>query len=1065
MIPITAKKLKDWAGPQLFHDGTIIFEQGAVNTVSFESPFVRGTLQRGDRCITSQFEIMSDGTADNQCPCRDSTERGIICAHVVALGLELIRRETDPERARKVKEEQRRAERLQNFDESAYLQRVPAGTKGAVSASLQLRLAEGWFRCAATDSIPLTSLVTFQKKTMPVDKVSTRLPLRFSEQDEALLYVIEDISEGPAQSQLQVGCSDFINLLKLHIGKPLLLAPSDDTITVNAAPMASRFRASLDKDSGELILMIHTELPFMDSDQLPVYLLSNKEAWIYDAKHFWPLENLLPKPLHAIYQQPIVVGRESVLRFLQTELALIKDHIQVDSDLTLDLLTIEPADPSFRLLVQGSPASLSATLFAEYEQIECIACKASPSDPFAIPDPDDLLRYLTRNQSREEQALEQVVAFGLRGNQGDSLTPIVGCREVLNFLGQAVPWLRRKGWKVELQGKIEGHMETLDFATPIVRVNHTASSDWFEVGFEYEQADGQSLSEAEIQRALLKGDAYLEKNNRVILLDADAIHSTKSVFEDCACGEGTQPGTFRMNQIYAAYVQSSLDGLDGIDIEADEKWQAYTRQQQQSEPASPLCLDDSLQALLRPYQKKAVHWLRFLEENTYGGILADEMGLGKTVETLAWLSHERIHKNSKGLPSLIVCPTSLVENWAEEADRFVPSFKVLILSGPDRHTQWDQIEGSDMVITSYALMRRDIDRYDSTSFACVVLDEAQHIKNRSTQNALAAKRLTSFHKLVLTGTPIENSVTDLWSIMDFLMPGYLGSSDTFKIHYEQPIAQSGGEAELAQRKLRKKLQPFMLRRLKRDVAKDLPPKIEKIATCSLTKDQHLVYQQLLETSQRKISDMVSAQGFNRSRMEILKTLLRLRQICCHLDLLKLKDLKSQYPSGKMDLFFELLDEAVDGGHRILVFSQFTSMLAILKNELEQRSLTYCYLDGSTKERQRIVKLFNKERSIPVFLISLKAGGTGLNLTGADMVIHFDPWWNPAVEQQATDRAYRIGQKRTVYSVKLITKNTVEEKVLAMQKKKKSVIDATLSSDEEVIGKMDWNDVQELLSLA
>jgi SNF2 family DNA or RNA helicase len=300
--------------------------------------------------------------------------------------------------------------------------------------------------------------------------------------------------------------------------------------------------------------------------------------------------------------------------------------------------------------------------------------------------------------------------------------------------------------------------------------------------------------------------------------------------------------------------------------------------------------------------------------------------------------------------------------------------------------------------------------------------------------------------------------------MDFLMPKYLGSHDSFRKHYEQPIAVGGAFGEVAQKKLRRKLHPFLLRRMKKEVAKDLPARIDRVAYCPLSADQQAVYKELLRASQQQITDLVSKQGFNRSRMEILKTLMRLRQVCCHLDLLKLEGLESKYPSEKLSLFFELVDEAIDADHRILVFSQFTSMLAILKRELEQRSIAYCYLDGSTKDRMSVVHTFNTSRDIPIFLISLKAGGTGLNLTGADMVIHYDPWWNPAVEDQATDRAHRIGQQRTVYNVKLISRDTVEEKVLAMQQKKKAVISATLASDEQVLEKLNWEDIRELLEL-
>jgi SNF2 family DNA or RNA helicase len=453
-----------------------------------------------------------------------------------------------------------------------------------------------------------------------------------------------------------------------------------------------------------------------------------------------------------------------------------------------------------------------------------------------------------------------------------------------------------------------------------------------------------------------------------------------------------------------------------------------------------------------------------MENRGFCGILADEMGLGKTLQTLAWIQLERTNAEHRDKPALIICPTSLVENWREESNRFTPNLKVLLLHGPDRHRAWKRVDKADIVITSYALMRRDIEKHLDYTYSIAILDEAQHIKNRATQNALSAKKIMAHHRLVLTGTPIENGVNDLWSIMDFLMPGYLGHHKEFHERYELPITNGGPDGEHAQLNLRRKLHPFLMRRLKKQVAKDLPPKIERIAPCKLTQDQHRVYTQLLEDSKQRIAEMVEKDGFNKSRMEILKTLLRLRQTCNHIDLLRLEGVKSNHPSAKMELFFELLNEAMDSRHRVLVFSQFTSMLAILREEMEQRDLQYCYLDGSTKDRQDVVRRFNKDQNIPVFLMSLKAGGTGLNLTGADMVIHFDPWWNPAVEDQATDRAHRIGQKRTVYSVKLITKGTVEEKVVAMQAQKKDVIDATLTTDEQVMQKLTWEDIQELLSL-
>ena len=394
--------------------------------------------------------------------------------------------------------------------------------------------------------------------------------------------------------------------------------------------------------------------------------------------------------------------------------------------------------------------------------------------------------------------------------------------------------------------------------------------------------------------------------------------------------------------------------------------------------------------------------------------------------------------------------------------------KVLVIAGPHRDRLWDSVPEHDLVVVSYALIRRDIDLCLSHEFSAAVLDEAHNIKNRATQNAVAVKQIHARRRLVLTGTPIENSVADLWSIMDFLMPGYLSEYRLFRERYEMPLAAGGADAEDAQRRLRRKLHPFMLRRVKRDVAKDLPDKIVKVSFCTLTEDQQRVYNQVLNEARAKIKGMVASRGFDGCRMEILATLLRLRQISCHLDLLpeEMRPKDAEAPSAKLDQFLELLDEAVRGGHRLLVFSQFTSMLGILRRALEARGDKFCYLDGSTKNRLDEVQRYNRNRDIPVFLISLKAGGTGLTLTGADMVVHFDPWWNPAVEDQATDRAHRIGQKRTVYCVKLIAEGTIEEKVLELQERKRALIAATVEGGGA--GSMDdvsWDDVRGLLDIA
>ncbi len=1063
-LPYTEKKLKDWAGWRAFRDGRALFERGVVEKVTYEHPFITGHLNLGPRGMRSKFEVLKNGLVENHCPCRDNQERGLICSHLVAMGLEVIRRHSDPARKQQATAEQDRIDRIAKAATGTRIQRVKKNAPGAVKAHLAIELAENWQEQLQGERIGIHVSVEYDKGSIPAADVPSDVPFSFPYRDENILYVLEDIGGGLVKSEMQVSVYDLINILRLHHGKSIHHRGTKKGYAVHNAMLDSVLEMDMDRENGELLLNVATELPDGQNELFPVYIIGQNTGWIFGAGQFWPVSSILPKSLHEIYRGRVVVPRETVPAFLMTELPQIEKLMPVRTDITPDLFHMKPAKPTFRLVVKGSPASLAATLYARYnDEVELVAGRADMRGNFAIPDPRDLLRYRIRNMAAEKEAVEKLSITGFTGRAGDTLKNIVGPREVLNFLGSGVPQVRRFGWQVELEGRVKPFAEKADYVVPVVHVDERESGNYFDVSYEYDIGTG-SISERDIQRALMKGDSFIERNGRTILLDGDAILQAREVFEDCAVGTGDKPGSFRMSGIYGSYVQSSLDALDGINIAATPGWLERAKQQNDQESVEPVELNPKLKGTLRSYQQEGVNWLRFLENRGFCGILADEMGLGKTLQTLAWIQLGRTDEDHRGKPALIICPTSLVENWKEEATKFTPNLKVLVLHGTDRHRKWKNIPKSDIVITSYALMRRDIEKHIEYTYSIAILDEAQHIKNRATQNSLAAKKIKADHRLVLTGTPIENGVTDLWSIMDYLMPGYLGHHKDFRELYELPILNGGAEGDHAQIKLRRKLHPFLLRRLKKHVAKDLPEKIVRIAPCKLTQDQHKVYKSLLEESKGKIAEMVEKDGFNKSRMEILKTLLRLRQTCNHIDLLKLDGVKSKHPSAKMELFFELLNEAIDSKHRVLVFSQFTSMLAILKGEMDERGINYTYLDGSTKDRQDVVRKFNKDHSIPVFLMSLKAGGTGLNLTGADMVIHFDPWWNPAVEDQATDRAHRIGQKRTVYSVKLITKGTVEEKVLAMQERKKMVIDATLTTDEQVMQKLTWEDVQELLSL-
>jgi SNF2 family DNA or RNA helicase len=691
-----------------------------------------------------------------------------------------------------------------------------------------------------------------------------------------------------------------------------------------------------------------------------------------------------------------------------------------------------------------------------------------------LPDPEVPTRYATRDFAAEGAALGRLQRSGFASPDTNGRLQLAGQNAVLNFLAREFPKLQRE-WSVTLDEQLENRtLKNLDRVEPQFQIT-SSGVQWFDLGVVFKTGDGETFSAADIQRLILSGQNHTRlKNGRMAVIDTGAVEELQEVLLDCAPQQNA--AGYRISSRQAGFLEATLRQHADWKVQAPAAWRE--RAAKQSGEAKLECPPlGGLEPVLRPYQNQGVAWLHFLRANGFGGILADEMGLGKTLQTLAFINQLQITncelrtelsnspagiRNSEfKIPNLIVCPTSLVFNWLAEAKKFAPELKILALHGPERHARFEEIAASDIVVTSYALIRRDAEKYRGLEFDTVVLDEAQHIKNRQTQNAQAVKAVRAKHRLVLTGTPLENSVLDLWSIFDFLMPGYLGTAKDFRERYEQPIAKEKN-AE-AQSRLARRLRPFMLRRLKRDVAADLPAKLEQVSFCELTPDQRGVYQQVIEASRKEVLEAVGAQGVAKSRMVVLTALLRLRQVCCDLRLLKLDNVKPANASGKLDLFGELLEEVIDGGHRVLVFSQFVGMLALLKERLAAEKIDFCYLDGSTTDRGAVVEEFQSNAAIPVFLISLKAGGVGLNLTGADTVIHFDPWWNPAVEDQATDRAHRIGQTKVVTSYKLITRDTVEEKILLLQNRKRAVIQATIGGEEEFAASLNWEEIQELLA--
>lgn len=554
-----------------------------------------------------------------------------------------------------------------------------------------------------------------------------------------------------------------------------------------------------------------------------------------------------------------------------------------------------------------------------------------------------------------------------------------------------------------------------------------------------------------------KTDADISKSHKILVLDLERLTPVVQIFDEIGINNLSNHKEERPLWSLASIDADSFKGLP-IDFSISPKLSEIQQQMLGNIALKPYEKTTDIKATLRPYQSEGVGWLEKLRRMHLNGILADDMGLGKTLQAIIALTqHKMQHLHSL---SIVVCPTSLVYNWKEEISKFNSRLKVLPVDGTpaQRKKLQTDIKKYDIVITSYSLLQKDIEFYKTLPFGYAILDEAQHIKNRGTRNAKSVKMIQAAHRLILTGTPIENSLDELWSLFDFLMPGLLSSYDRFVEKYIRNPGQSIGKNMEA---LRRKVSPFILRRMKKDVLDDLPPVSEIYYHCHLSDVQRELYHSYAESAREELSQLVKKEGFDRVQIHVLATLTRLKQICCHPAIFA-KETPETGDSAKYDMLLELLQTLIEGRHKTVVFSQYTRMLNIMRNDLEKLGIRFEYLDGSSKNRLSIVNKFNQDDQVPVFLVSLKAGGSGLNLVGADTVIHYDMWWNPAVEDQATDRVHRIGQKNSVSAYKLVTLDTIEEKIYQLQNRKKGLVKKIVTSDDEAITKLTWEEVLELL---
>ncbi len=872
--------------------------------------------------------------------------------------------------------------------------------------------------------------------------------------DRVILKMLEPLWEGDQQSLLEGKLGHAVLEEMLATGRCCLESPANRLHPVSGQrrlrlewerePRGFRMRARVEPEAD----LLGTEPPFWldratgEVGPLDVSSLGGME---------W--ERLLAAPLLPV---------EELATFTA---ALLTDYadLPIPPPLPVEIEELEGRTPTPVLhleLREEGELPYRARLAFDYELCVCEREKASP---VVVLQGDDGLLRLHRDLEAEENCAATLRQAGLAEvPRGCFQVKEGGAGVWREFLQETLPRLEREGWKVVRSEDFRPSF--LDGSAVEAQVEEDEEG-WFDLRFDLE-IDGRKIPLLPLLLPLLQQYDRPDQlpgqltvplgEQRFLTLEADRLRPFIETVFELFDGEYDE-ASLRLSRFDAARL-AELEEDARLQMKGAERLRRLGQRLRDFQGIETVAPPAGLQCRLRPYQQFGLSWLQFLREYDLGGILADDMGLGKTVQTLAHLLLEK-EAGRLDKPALVVAPTSLMGNWRREAERFAPDLKVLVLHGPARHERFEAIPAHDLVLTTYPLLVRDEAQLKDQMWSFVILDEAQTVKNPRTKAARALRRLKSSYRLCLTGTPLENHLGELWSLFDFVMPGFLGSEEQFKRLYRTPVEKHGDED--CRRRLVRRIAPFLLRRTKAEVEKDLPAKTEIVRTVELYPNQAALYESIRVTMEAKVREAVAAKGLARSQIAILDALLKLRQVCCHPQLVKLSKARN-LPSAKLDLLLQMLPELLEEGRRILLFSQFTGMLGLIEKELERKKIAYAKLTGQTRKRDEAIERF-KSGEANLFLISLKAGGVGLNLTEADTVILYDPWWNPAVEAQAMDRAHRIGQDKPVFVYKLMTEHTVEERILKLQARKQALAEGIYGKGGKQGPALSAEDLKELFA--
>jgi superfamily II DNA or RNA helicase len=908
--------------------------------------------------------------------------------------------------------------------------------------------------------VPLlpSALLVAQDQHPTADRDAIRLLARFENQ-------------GPRRVGIDVRGEDASDLLPLLKGRRVIVEPQMMELRFGDEPLRPRFDLELSPDGTQIVVRTGFQ---RQGDPRRFTTTSGawfegSPGWYVDAQEGWarPIDRRVsPAAVRRMLRLPVIT--EPVERLPELVMhGLPKVALEVGAELPELSQVADVVDlvPTFRVAAGGTLVDAQVSLRAAYEDVEIDVRADGMTLPVIVKPPAPgtpgksgaakRARCIRCDIAAQQAAAAKLRDLGLVPDE-DGNKFVARGEEAIRFWTDGIASLPDQ-WDIFVPDDLVDVQVRDEALSANARVS--SGVDWLSLRLNFE-SEGVAVTQDELRRSLAEGRKYVRlADGTFARIDPQKVREVLQRQAEILATGGGNGAHLPLSQ--AGRIEDLLSQVSRANVATDTK--ELFKKLKDIDEIKGTKKPRNLKAQLRPYQEQGFHWLWFLHEIGSGGVLADDMGLGKTVQTLALLlaikaEDAKVEGKRKPFKALIIAPTSVVTNWLREMDKFAPSLRHALWHGAERRERQDELEDADVVVTSYALLRRDEEMLKEIDWRYVIVDEAQQIKNPLSATARAAKRIKADRRLALSGTPIENRLSEIWSIFDFVSPGLLPPLDKFEERYSRPI-EAGDKA--AAERLRATIHPFILRRTKAEVARDLPEKIETDQFCELTGEQASLYGAVLKEVRAQVMGEVEKQGLARSHIQILAGLTRLRQAACDPRLLGLPREFGDDDSGKLVALRDLVETCIEGGHRVLVFSQFVSMLTIIKRAMDEDGVSYEYLDGSTKDRQACVENFQREDGPPVFLISLKAGGSGLNLTAADTVIHFDPWWNPAVEDQATDRAHRIGQTKVVTTYRLIAKGTIEEKILELAEKKRELVGAVLSEDIGGAKKLTKTDLEDL----